>query len=256
MVGGWTISGIAELSEARGPVRERTDSVELLHSKAEHIGDAKRHDCDIRCDIITMLPFRSEPYKKEKPERCYRPTQAYLRSSVAAVRSSSDPLYSRIGRNPQNVPLTGLPVFPLKRWSRRRMWLPRRVKNTGQRCANCDPVPMRRPATGLNGERACGASLEPRGGGPKKSPRQDHATAWGRKPRAPEYASNDAKSSQIDFCVLDWPKRHRPPSIISEGRKGDSCVLRKKIARNSLQNESRSTEQMGQAVRRQQRRNA
>src|ERR1700746_1496057 len=32
------------------------------------------------------------------------------------------------------------------------MWLPRRVKNTGQRCAHCDPVPIRRPATGLNGE--------------------------------------------------------------------------------------------------------
>jgi hypothetical protein len=30
------------------------------------------------------------------------------------------------------------------------MWLPRRVKNTGQRCAHCDPVPIRRPATGLN----------------------------------------------------------------------------------------------------------
>ena len=111
------------------------------------------------------------------------------------------------------------------------MWLPRRVKNTGQPCAHCDPVPIRRPATGLNGERACGASLEPRGGEPKKSPRQNHATAWGRKPRAPEYASNDAKSSQIDFCVLDWPKRHRPPSIISEGRKGDSFVLRKNRAK-------------------------
>ena len=111
------------------------------------------------------------------------------------------------------------------------MWLPRRVKNTGQRCAHCDPVPIRRPATGLNGERACGASLEPRGGEPKKSPRQDHATAWGREPRAPEYAPNDAKSSQIDFCVLDWPKGHRPPSIISEGRKGDSdsLALRKNI---------------------------
>ena len=168
----------------------------------------------------------------------------YLRSSVAAVRSSSDPYIAGSGATRKNVPLTGLPVFPLKRWSRRRMWLPRRVKNTGQRCAHCDPVPIRRPATGLNGERACGASLEPRGGEPKKSPRQNHATAWGRKPRAPEYASNDAKSSQIDFCVLDWPKRHRPPSIISEGRKGDSFVLRR-IARNSLQNESRLTEQMG-----------
>jgi hypothetical protein len=42
MVGGWTISGIAKLSEARGPTREQTDSVALLHSKAEHIDDAKR----------------------------------------------------------------------------------------------------------------------------------------------------------------------------------------------------------------------
>jgi hypothetical protein len=39
------------------------------------------------------------------------------------------------------------------------------------------------------------------------------------------------KSSQIDVCVLDWPKRHRPPSIISEGRKGDSFVLRKNRAK-------------------------
>jgi hypothetical protein len=175
MVGGWTISG---------------------NSKAEHIDDAKRQRLRHTPLNYKDVAFRSRSYKMEKPERFYRPTRLYLRSSVAAVRSSSAPHIAGSGATRKNVPLTGLPVLPLKRWSRRRMWLPRRVKNTGQRCAHCDPVPIRWPATGLNGERACGASLEPRGGEPKKSPLQNHATAWERKPRAPEYASNDAKSSQ------------------------------------------------------------
>ena len=134
------------------------------------------------------------------------------------------------------------------------MWLPRRVKKTGQRCAHCDPVPIRRPATGLNGERACGASLEPRGGEPKNHPGRITLRRGGESPGHPSMRPmmrNRAKSISAYWTGL------KDTGHLRSYRRAERAIALscKRIARNSLQNESRSTEQMGQPVRRQ-RRNA
>ena len=167
----------------------------------------------------------------EKPERFYGPTQALSLIVCSGSPIEFRSLYSRIGRNPQECAAHRVTRFPSQTVEQAANVVAATREKYRATLRPLRPGAHTMARHGLNGERACGASLEPRGGEPKKSPRQNHATAWGRKPRAPEYASNDAKSSQIDCCVLDWPKRHRPPSIISEGRKGDSFVLRKNRAK-------------------------
>ena len=64
MVGGWTISGMAELSAARDPAREQSHSSVadrvLDVASASHVSD-----CAIRRGMIEMLPFRSGSYKRK-----------------------------------------------------------------------------------------------------------------------------------------------------------------------------------------------
>jgi hypothetical protein len=61
---------------------------------------------------ITMLPFRSGSYKKEKPERFYRPTQALSLIVCSGSPIEFRSLYSRIGRNPQECAAHRVTRFP------------------------------------------------------------------------------------------------------------------------------------------------
>jgi hypothetical protein len=69
-------------------------------------------DCATRCGNITMLPFRSESYKKEKPERFYRPTQALSPIVCSGSPIEFRSLCSRIGRNPQECAVHRVTRFP------------------------------------------------------------------------------------------------------------------------------------------------
>ena len=69
-------------------------------------------DCAMRCGIITMLLFRSRSYKKEKPERFYRPTQALSLIVCSGSPIEFRSLYSRIGRNPQECAAHRVTRFP------------------------------------------------------------------------------------------------------------------------------------------------
>ena len=69
-------------------------------------------DCATRCGNITMLPFYSESYKKEKPERFYRPTQALSPIVCSGSPIEFRSLCSRIGRNPQECAVHRVTRFP------------------------------------------------------------------------------------------------------------------------------------------------
>jgi hypothetical protein len=59
-----------------------------------------------------MLLFCSGSYKKEKPERFYRPTQALSLIVCSGSPIEFRSLYSRIGRNPQECAAHRVARFP------------------------------------------------------------------------------------------------------------------------------------------------